>query len=491
MGGVHAEAATVTGKFGTHVYFDAKPGEVNQLQISVEGSNVIFRDQVPLTPVRRCTSRTPTEVECPGTKVYIDLGDGDDSAHETSGYGIVMLLAGGDGNDSLTGDRASLFGGAGDDKVVGHYAIGGPGNDLLLGVEDELGYPDTLIGGAGADEIHAGPGDDTLEGELDGQPSVPEDLSVAAYGESSAEGDAEAEAEAAVDSDILDGGPGTDETSYLERSTSISVDLARGVVEGQGETDSISEIEYVVAGSGPDQLLGGPGPDELIGAPGDDMISGGAGDDVLRAGSGADHVAGGEGDDWLEAGPEGGVLDGGVGDDYLVGHLRATLIPGEGDDEIEPGTHHYGPLSCGPGNDRVEQSGGRVFLEPDCERMSSHRWYETASYPVFEAPSQLVFRVRIAWSGEPGYPEHGETYNRVSLRLPRERKPFFAAVYETKRRRLKIEVKVPKRILALPDSSIPIRVSINANPFIEPDILEGPPYVRWTFDLRKVASGSA
>lgn len=89
-----------------------------------------------------------------------------------AGYSGNYNLYGGDGNDYIEGgDRSSnrLYGEAGDDTLVGaqspfcvNYLDGGVGNDTLTGGFNGAG--DTLLGGAGNDEITGLYGDDTLTG---------------------------------------------------------------------------------------------------------------------------------------------------------------------------------------------------------------------------------------------------------------------------------------------------------------------------------------
>lgn len=89
-----------------------------------------------------------------------------------AGYSGNYYLYGGDGNDYIEGgDRSSnrLYGEAGNDTLVAaqspfcvNYLDGGVGNDTLKGGFNGAG--DTLLGGAGNDEITGLFGDDTLTG---------------------------------------------------------------------------------------------------------------------------------------------------------------------------------------------------------------------------------------------------------------------------------------------------------------------------------------
>nr|WP_072281405.1 calcium-binding protein [Rappaport israeli] len=84
-----------------------------------------------------------------------------------------------------------------------------------------------------------------------------------------------------------------------------------------------------------DSLYGYQGVDRLDGQAGDDVLYGYAGDDNLMGGLGNDRLYGGSGDDWLS---------GGKGEDVLVG--------GAGNDRYD--------YFLGDGNDRIDNTGGRV-----------------------------------------------------------------------------------------------------------------------------------
>ena len=90
-------------------------------------------------------------------------------------------------------------------------------------------------------------------------------------------------------------------------------------------------------------LVGTAGDDELVGTPGDDVIAALGGDDTVRGRGGHDVICGGAGTDRLV---------GGAGDDELHGEANGlqqrhedsppdnvgdTLVPGPGDDHVDPG----------------------------------------------------------------------------------------------------------------------------------------------------------
>ncbi len=161
---------------------------------------------------------------------------------------------------------------------------------------------DTVIGGAGDDELRGNNGVDWLDG-ADGDDTV--------IGGAS--------------SDALSGGAGDD---------------------------------YILGGAGEDAITGGAGNDTIvmgdnddiydgIGAQelgfedgGNDLVRGGAGDDLLRDNDGADTLLGGTGDDTIIgahptlADTSADVLHGGFGDDVLVGDNGDTLDGGDGVDNF-------------------------------------------------------------------------------------------------------------------------------------------------------------
>jgi Ca2+-binding RTX toxin-like protein len=182
-------------------------------------------------------------------------------------YLDISNLAGGGGNDVLTGDGLAnvltgnggadmLFGGAGVDTLDGN-----DGNDELHG-ESEV---DTLNGNAGNDVLTGGLDGDTIDGGLD------DDTLIGGSG-----------------ADNLLGGGNIDTVSYQDgRVTGIALDLGAGALP---DSDSYTAIESVVGTEQVDTMTGGPGADDLRGAGGGDTIAGAAGIDNLQAQDGDDTV---------------------------------------------------------------------------------------------------------------------------------------------------------------------------------------------------------
>ncbi|MBY0322259.1 MAG: VCBS domain-containing protein [Reyranella sp.] len=101
-------------------------------------------------------------------------------------------------------------------------------------------------------------------------------------------------------SDTLDGGGGIDAAVYFFSSGGVSVNLATGTAnDGQGGTDTLSNIENVRGSRFDDTLTGDAGVNRLEGMDGGDTLIAGGGDDMLVGGAGADIfvVAAGSGND--------------------------------------------------------------------------------------------------------------------------------------------------------------------------------------------------
>jgi Ca2+-binding RTX toxin-like protein len=214
------------------------------------------------------------------------------------------------GSPSLSTSEAQLYGGGGDDLLVGQDdwtrrhegdadMYGGLGNDVIVGqhsTNDER--LDELFGGPGADRIEpgvglrqvsGGPGGDEL-----GPTDVPSDASLS-----------------------YDGGPGFDTVGW-PYSTGVEADLETGEAVVQFGTAGtwtypIVGIEAVYGSeSGPDVLLGDDGINALFGGtigqpfdgatPDGDQIEGRGGDDELYGDDGNDELDGGEGADVIDGG---------------------------------------------------------------------------------------------------------------------------------------------------------------------------------------------
>ncbi len=299
-----------------------------------------------------------------GGAVTINLQTQTVSGAEAEHLSGIEDAVGGSGNDTLIGDPASanrLDGGPGDDRLIpagpGDEAFGGPGSD-----ECSAGFAAQTS--CGAAQIMDGTAVELYQ-SIDGQTSLivtgsegPDALNVGFLGGTY----------------TVHGEPGGSEVLLGDPSSSAcSQDVVANSVSCQGQIASIlaslggGNDSFTVDGSVPSSVSS-----IVDGGKGEDTLRGGKGDDVLYAGDDheADTLEGGGGDDVLygvnifhprkDSGPT--MMIGGPGNDLLVGGQ-----PCDGD------TFNGGPGS----NDsasfaRVRNSGifvkatiGGAVLDPD------------------------------------------------------------------------------------------------------------------------------
>jgi Ca2+-binding RTX toxin-like protein len=190
-----APAATAyVGSGSESGYYDAAPGEANDVTVTQEGQEFHIIDAgAPITAGDGCQSVSEHEVTCTfavSMALFVSLDDLDDS-FSAPDMTTAISLSGGDGNDTAVGGKGVdwFWGDAGADSIrtgpgadpgeeQGNVAHGGAGNDRLIGgsYHDELRGGggadflagnhgrDTLLGGHGNDELFGGPRADTLGG---------------------------------------------------------------------------------------------------------------------------------------------------------------------------------------------------------------------------------------------------------------------------------------------------------------------------------------
>lgn len=132
--------------------------------------------------------------------------------------------------------------------------------------------------------------------------------------------------------------------------------------------------DTICAGGGRDRVIGGRGKDTIDGRAGADLVEGGRGSDDLRGGAGRDRVFGESGNDTVRGGPGArDDVDGGMGDDTVTGGRGNfdALAGGIGRDRIDggPGSHDTASYRSAGGPIEVELGRGRVRGAED-ERLS-------------------------------------------------------------------------------------------------------------------------
>lgn len=160
---------------------------------------------------------------------------------------------------------------------------------------------------------------------------------------------------AGLGDDIVDGGAGND--TYSAQNATQSVDFILNINGGIASgtdigTDSLSNIERVIGGSGDDTISllfqtfdgirgfadGGAGNDTIRGGSAQNTLIGGRGQDQIFGGSSADNLFGNEGEDTLNGSFGDDVLSGGQGADILNGDQGSdTFLGDQGADEINGG----------------------------------------------------------------------------------------------------------------------------------------------------------
>ncbi len=272
-----------------------------------------------------------------GTNDILDGGVGDDLLQAialgelfTVPVGRPITMIGGDGNDQIivSGYRATVDGGSGDDII--DYRSGyagrvttGSGSDLVI-VAPAMAY---TIGNPDGPRVITdftagnGPGHDTLA--FTGVDANLQILGIPYY----------------LGSTLRIGQDGADTVIFdlsltyvrllnVNAASLTSANIAAMVGQTAVGTNpgpvyqlGSAQADAFFGTASADYYDGGAGDDVLIGGDGDDRLFGNAGSDILRGGAGNDYLNGGytSGDNWL---------DGGAGDDILVGVGSGEVLDG-------------------------------------------------------------------------------------------------------------------------------------------------------------------
>ena len=353
-----AGADRMAGGAGNDTYYVNDEGDV-VTEAASAGTDIVFTALSSYTLTANVDNLTFTgSVEFTGT--------GNALANTLTGGAGNDVLSGLDGNDWLDGGAGGdrMIGGTGNDtyivdseddevieaSVVGtdtvrtsldRYTLGGwvealvyTGSSSFIGTGNELA--NSIVAGAGDDEIYAGAGNDTLNGG-GGENEL--------YGEA---GDDRLIGGAA--SDWLDGGTGNDQMAggagddiYIVDSTK---DVITEAVNGGIDTVRVSAASYTLAafvdnleyvGSGAFKGVGNADSNRMTGGAGADTLDGAAGNDFLYGGLGNDSLIGGLGNDLLDGEAGADRMAGGAGNDsYYVDNVGdvVTELASAGTDTV-------------------------------------------------------------------------------------------------------------------------------------------------------------
>lgn len=279
-----------------------------------------------------------------------------------------------DGSKTAIGNIANALLHNNDVRSLVENAIGGSGNDVLIGNQ----AANSLKGGSGADSLTGGAGNDVLDG------GVGSDIALFS-GQRSQYATVQLSDGSTQITDLRSGAP---DGSDILRSTEWFQFVDRSCSLGELLTGTPTTMDSLITpdlpgislsgGARGDRLYGGDGNDKLYGLGGSDVLHGGAGRDRLSGGSGIDSasyafsVTGVVADLLSARGSLGDAsgdtylsiesLVGGALTDTLRGNNAANTLRGaEGNDRLS-GRNGNDVLDGGLGNDVLHGGGGRDIL---------------------------------------------------------------------------------------------------------------------------------
>ncbi len=319
-------------------------------------------------------------------------GAGDDTIDSTGNHNAVTY--GDDGNDTIHA-TFETHGGAGDDHIYAEYSntirgymFGDAGNDIIEAVG-----PATLsaFGGAGADTLIGGDGNDALSTDV-----APDLIQTVTYDDHAADHDVVNagggdDTIAAGIGDDVDGGAGTDtlRLSLMGAGHGVTVST-EGLLSGTGTflggtIKNVEVLQYLgltdfadtidLAATGLPQTLDAGGGNDVINSHGLALeVLGGAGDDRLNGGNAAGFFDGGDGTDTADystatkgvivqmvSGNPGGTIGGRgllANVEIVNGSNFADKLLGDGGDNVLNGGGGNDFLSGGDGNDTLYGGAG-------------------------------------------------------------------------------------------------------------------------------------
>lgn len=237
---------------------------------------------------------------------------GDDVVYGLSGDDKFIMTAGGTATNNLDGgggvDTIDYSGAA--NIVVADlsaFLITGNGTDNVTNIEN-------IIGSSNADELTGDGEDNRLEG------GAGADTFVGGAG-----------------NDTIIGGTGTDKVDYSGASSAVNISLGTTIGhDGDGGTDTITEVEHVIGSTHNDTIEGGSANDILDGGDGNDTIYTGSGDDTVNAGLDDDII-------YAEGGTD--IINGDAGNDTIYDMGSAHSDTYDGGDDVDTLDYRYNASS--------------------------------------------------------------------------------------------------------------------------------------------------
>jgi len=269
-----------------------------------------------------------------GVNVNLQTGTASDGFGGTDTLVNLNFVVGSAYNDTLTGSNSQIFeqfdGGLGDDVIDG-----GTIDTVTLANGNRVTYQNA----SGAVQVDLGQnkatgaaGNDTLTNINNVRGGSAGDVLTG----SNATGWVEV-FDGRGGNDTIDGAGGTDMVRFDSASTTgVTVNLAtNSATDGQGGTDTITNVENVRGSQYNDSITGDAGDNYLEGLDGNDTIVAGDGNDNLVGGGGDDTLTGGAGMDIFRFGPSGNGLDTitdfGIGDIVGIGASLTNGVATAGD----------------------------------------------------------------------------------------------------------------------------------------------------------------
>jgi len=292
---------------------------------------------------------------------YADVITGDDSPNVLRGGKGDDVLDGAGGDDQLDGEdgnNTASFASSPNGVTANFEQATGDGTDTLDGLRNLEGSPfdDTLslIDG----EISGMAGDDTFVGNQwhdNFNGGTGDDHFLLAQG----------------GADQIEAGPGQDTVTYEQFTQAVDVDLDLGHATSSDTTATtfLDTPEVLIGTPDDDTITGSSGSDTIDGLAGDDTVQPGEGDDQITTGDGIDTIsyadvhegvradlasgqATGAGVDTFLDAPE--ALNGSPYDDHLTGSPQADTVDGLAGNDTLLGLAGDDHLTGGPGIDTID-----------------------------------------------------------------------------------------------------------------------------------------